>query len=296
VDPYVGLALTAALLFACGNALQKHGLATRLPALPLRTVARPTRLLRALACNPPWLLGLALTFVAVGLETQALAIGDVSVVKPLSRVQSVFVIAIGVGWLRESLARTEWLGVTAVLAGVFLLGLAPGDGVPYTPSAAASLVAGLGVGRRGGRSRHPDLGRPGGAPSAPRRRSRCTDGEASMELTAYRLALGFVALAALGRVAGIFTIKLFRQTRYSREAVAYPTSWRDRCTVPEPPLLGAATLLLVLRHRVPEELCAAVLARAAAATLLALLAVILMLWSLRAFPGVSTGHYVLPNQ
>jgi uncharacterized membrane protein len=139
VEPYVALALTAALLFACGNALQNHGVATRLPALPLRTVARPVRLLRALARNPPWLLGLALTFVAVGLETQALAIGDVSVVKPLSRVQSVFVIAIGVGLLRESLARTEWLGVAAVLAGVSLLALAPADEVPYTPSAAASL-------------------------------------------------------------------------------------------------------------------------------------------------------------
>jgi protein-S-isoprenylcysteine O-methyltransferase Ste14 len=117
-----------------------------------------------------------------------------------------------------------------------------------------------------------------------------------MELIVYRLALGFVALAALGRVTGIFALKLFRQTRYSRDAVAYPTSWRDRCTVPEPPLLGATTLLLVLWHRVPVELSAAVLARTAAATLLALLAVILMLWALRAFPGVSTGHYVLPNQ
>ena len=117
-----------------------------------------------------------------------------------------------------------------------------------------------------------------------------------MELIAYRLALGFVALAALGRVSGIFVLQLFRQRRYAREAVAYPTSWRDRCTAPEPALLGATTLLLLLRHRVPEQLSAAVLARTGAAALLALLAVILMLWALRAFPGVSTGHYVLPGQ
>jgi len=146
VKPYVALALTAALLFAWGNALQKHGLASRLPPLPLRTVARPLWLLRALVRNPPWLLGLALTFVAVGLETQALAIGDVSVVKPLSRVQSVFVIAIGVGVLGERLARTAWLGVAGILAGGFLLALAPADEIPYAPSAAARLMAGLGVG------------------------------------------------------------------------------------------------------------------------------------------------------
>jgi protein-S-isoprenylcysteine O-methyltransferase Ste14 len=41
---------------------------------------------------------------------------------------------------------------------------------------------------------------------------------------------------------------------------------------------------------------AAELARAAAGGVLALLAVVLMLWALRAFPALSTGHYVLPEQ
>jgi len=115
-------------------------------------------------------------------------------------------------------------------------------------------------------------------------------------LLCYRLALGFVAVAALGRFTGIALLKLRRQGRYARQAVAYPRSWRDLCTVPEPYLLAATTLLLALRHRVPEPLGAEALARAGLGAALALVAVVLMLWVLRAFPGVSTGHYVLRDQ
>ena len=107
-------------------------------------------------------------------------------------------------------------------------------------------------------------------------------------------ALALVSLAALGRVVGILITKL-RQARYARQAVALPRSWRDLCTVPEPYLLGVTTLVLWLGYRAPADPSPAQLARAGAAALLGLLAIGLMLWVLRTFPSVSTGHYVLPD-
>jgi protein-S-isoprenylcysteine O-methyltransferase Ste14 len=117
-----------------------------------------------------------------------------------------------------------------------------------------------------------------------------------MELIAYRLALAFVAVAALGRFTGIAVLKFGRQRRYARRAVAYPNGWRDRCTVPEPFLQGAAAGLLWLGHEIPNALSASDVLRAGLAAILAGLAAVLMLWVLRVLPGVSTGHYVLPEQ
>jgi protein-S-isoprenylcysteine O-methyltransferase Ste14 len=116
-----------------------------------------------------------------------------------------------------------------------------------------------------------------------------------MKSPAYAFAIAFIGLAALGRVVGILVLK-FRQARYAREAVAVPRSWRDLCTAPEPYLLGGVTIFLLLHHRVPDPSSAAAVAQVAAGFLLALVAVALMLWALRAFPSVSTGHYVLPDQ
>jgi protein-S-isoprenylcysteine O-methyltransferase Ste14 len=115
-----------------------------------------------------------------------------------------------------------------------------------------------------------------------------------MEPILHWLALGLVVLAALGRFTGIVVLKL-RQARYARQAVAYPRSWRDRCTAPEPYLLALTTLVLALGHRAPDPLSTAAAARAGGGALLALLAIAMMLWALRAFPAVSTGHYVLPE-
>lgn len=110
----------------------------------------------------------------------------------------------------------------------------------------------------------------------------------------YKVSLAAVIVVALGRVAGILTLKI-RQARYTRRAVAAPRSWRDECTVPEPYLLGVATLVLAFGHQLPSELSAGDLARASAGGLLAAFAAVLMLWALKAFPSVSTGHYVLPE-
>jgi len=116
-----------------------------------------------------------------------------------------------------------------------------------------------------------------------------------MKSLAIEFALATVSIAALGRVVGIL-IKKVRQARHTQDAVALPRSWRDLCTVPEPYLLGVTTLSLWLGREVPADPSPAALLRAGSGALLALLAIGLMLWVLRTFPSVSTGHYVLRDQ
>lgn len=114
-------------------------------------------------------------------------------------------------------------------------------------------------------------------------------------MLAYHLALVFVCATALGRVVGIVVLK-FRQARYSGQAVEVPRTWRDVCTAPEPYLLGAVTLWLLLAHEFPAKPSSTELACIAFGLALAAAAVVLMLWSVWTFPSVSTGHYILPDQ
>ena len=116
-----------------------------------------------------------------------------------------------------------------------------------------------------------------------------------MKSLAIELALAIVSFAALGRVVGVL-IKKLRQARHTQDAVALPRSWQDLCTVPEPHLLAVTTLTLWLERKLPADPSLAELSRAGAGALLGLLAIGLMLWVLRTFPSVSTGHYVLRDQ
>jgi len=146
VKPWVAFTLLGALLFAIGNALQKHGLTGRLPPLTARAAAAgPLRFFGAMARSPVWLLGTAITLVAVAAETQALGLGELSAVKPLSRIQSVFVLGIGGVILGERLLRVEWLGLAVMLAGVWLLALEPADAVVSAHATAANAALGIGV-------------------------------------------------------------------------------------------------------------------------------------------------------
>lgn len=58
----------------------------------------------------------------------------------------------------------------------------------------------------------------------------------------------------------------------------------------------AATLWLLFTRDSRVEPSSAQMASGAVGLALAITAVVLMLWSKRAFPSVSTGHYVLPEQ
>ena len=143
-DGYIALTLFAALLFASGNALQKQAVATRLA--PIRASALLTRgrfIFSSLFRSPLWLLGLAVTIAAFAVEIQALARGDVTVVKPLSRVQVLFVLAIGVLVLRERLTRAERLGVGMIFAGASALASEPGNTRAGVPPTAASIAVAI---------------------------------------------------------------------------------------------------------------------------------------------------------
>ena len=108
------------------------------------------------------------------------------------------------------------------------------------------------------------------------------------------IAKAIVSIGALGRVLGILITKR-RQARYAKQAIALPRTWRDRCTVPEPYLLGVTTLALWLGPGTPGDPSLIAIILAGTGALIALLAMGLMLWVLESFPSVSTGHYVLPD-
>jgi len=146
VEPYVGLVLLGSLLFAVGNVMQKRGIPAWIGSHSVASLARrPGAMLRALVRSPIWLFGLALTAIALGVETQALGQGDVSVVKPLSRMQTVFAVGLAAVLMRERLAAREWLGVAIVVVGAVLLGLEPVDTNVHAPSTAASFATAGGI-------------------------------------------------------------------------------------------------------------------------------------------------------
>lgn len=111
----------------------------------------------------------------------------------------------------------------------------------------------------------------------------------------YKVLLLLVAAAATVRSIGILLLK-GRQLRYRARAAAKPTSWADLSTEPEPPLLGLVTLTLLWRLDVPASVSAARAISAVLAVVAAALGWAVILWAVRSFPGVSPGHYILPEQ
>ncbi len=103
-----------------------------------------------------------------------------------------------------------------------------------------------------------------------------------------------VSFCAIGRSTGIIVAKL-RQVRYRAKATAYPSSWRDRCTQPEPFLLLAITLVLLVTHDAPNAMSPIHVVAAVAGAVLACVGISLMLWAVASFPTVSPGHYILPE-
>jgi protein-S-isoprenylcysteine O-methyltransferase Ste14 len=121
-------------------------------------------------------------------------------------------------------------------------------------------------------------------------------GEAPVELDLYRIATAIVAIVALQRVLVIFYFTVTRLWAYRKTAVAIPTSCTDFVTYPEPPLLLVVTALLWLRGVPPTEPAILQSVRVLSAAGVALAAFAFGIWALRSIPGVSPGHYVLPDQ
>jgi len=139
---YVLLTLASSLVYATATALQKHGIATRLAEFALQDVfSRFGELLAAMLKNRVWLLGFAVVPLGFGLELQAVSMGDISVVRPLSRVESAFSVLIGVTLLGERLAPREGIGLFTMIAGALMLTLEPEPGRAFVPDAASTALA-----------------------------------------------------------------------------------------------------------------------------------------------------------
>jgi uncharacterized membrane protein len=139
---YVLLTLTSSAVYAVATVLQKHGVATRLPGFALQDVfSRFGELLAATLKNRVWLLGLAILPFGFGLEIQAVSMGDISVVRPLSRLEAAFSVAIGVTLLGERLSAREGIGVAAMIAGALVLTLEPAPERALGPGDASTALA-----------------------------------------------------------------------------------------------------------------------------------------------------------
>ena len=112
----------------------------------------------------------------------------------------------------------------------------------------------------------------------------------------YRIGIMITAVVALQRAVAIHYFFFRRLLAYRKRALAAPTSWRDLITYPEPPLLLVLTAFLWISHSNPVEPSITQLARVGLAAALSASAVALQVWALRSLPGVSPGHYVLPEQ
>jgi uncharacterized membrane protein len=113
-----------------------------LPEFALEDVfSRFGDLVAAMLKNRVWLLGLAVIPVGLGLEIQAVSTGDISVVRPLSRVESAFSVLIGVTLLGERLAAREGVGVFVMIAGALVLTLEAEPEGAFVPDAVSTALA-----------------------------------------------------------------------------------------------------------------------------------------------------------
>lgn len=117
------LTLVSGVLSGIGHSIQRYGL-DRLPELtPRAFYQRHIRLLLALFTTPIWLLGAILAVSGALLRWQAFSLGDVSFLKPLTNINILIVIIVGVLFLGEIIRRVEWAGIASLLIGVFVLSL-----------------------------------------------------------------------------------------------------------------------------------------------------------------------------
>ena len=151
------LALLAAASFGVGLSLQKRR-AVALPGL----VRSPIAFALAFFSDLRWLGASALVVAGWGFEFAALSRAPVALVLPTALSGIVLVAALSSRWFGERLARREWAGVAACVAGVVAAAIPATDGNPvvsarFDPTALACAVgflivlaiAALALGRRG---------------------------------------------------------------------------------------------------------------------------------------------------
>jgi drug/metabolite transporter (DMT)-like permease len=139
----VGLALTAAFLFALAASLQQHEAhqANRAIEQRLASSAHPDAgaasrrrgLLLALANQLPrsrlWRLGWGINLGGFIAQAAALYVGSVALVQPLLVTQLIFALPLATAWLRQWPSRRAWLSAATICAGVILFLGASGGSV-----------------------------------------------------------------------------------------------------------------------------------------------------------------------
>jgi uncharacterized membrane protein len=143
------LLVVSAALQAAGTVLQKHRVSVRRPGVSLGDLTRRFGgFFRPLVRDPYWVAGGLLGLVGALVGLQALAALDLSVVKALGRIETLFVIGAGVVLLRERVRGHEAIGLLLLLAGSLAMAFRAGEvtGDPASLRSHLILVGGVTVG------------------------------------------------------------------------------------------------------------------------------------------------------
>jgi drug/metabolite transporter (DMT)-like permease len=138
----IALAVASAAMYSIGFVIEKRA-TRRLPEIHIRqTVQMVTTLFR----DPLWIVGFLL--LGCGLLTQvlALSLAPITIVQPLSVSGIVLLLILSHFFLGDRLGRAEYLGITAILCALIVLGLSVDhheDAVSATTSLARVLEVGL---------------------------------------------------------------------------------------------------------------------------------------------------------
>ncbi|RJO65061.1 MAG: hypothetical protein C4523_16765 [Myxococcales bacterium] len=120
--------ILACIGFGVGGAMQKHGMAAKLPKLSFGALWRDwRRILATMLRNWIWLVGVAVNLIGAAFMVLAIDAGEISVVQPLLNVNVVLAMLIGVVALHERLSAAEWAGAAVLMLGATLLSTASGD-------------------------------------------------------------------------------------------------------------------------------------------------------------------------
>jgi drug/metabolite transporter (DMT)-like permease len=145
VDP-AGLLVVACALEAGGSVLQKHSVASRVPAMPFSELLRePRRFFGPVARDPLWLLGFVCLLAGAGMALQVMADVDLTIVKSLGRIGTLFAALAGVLFLGERLSRRELAALTLMVLGGLALAAEAGHETGAAASGQTQLVLVVGV-------------------------------------------------------------------------------------------------------------------------------------------------------
>ena len=138
MSPALPVALSAALLFACGNLFQKAGLDRSAESSPRGILAWA----RALLKNPKWTAGILCSCAGAALQYVAMANWSLSVVQPLIGLNPVVTALLCRKFLGERAGALLWPALLCALGGVAAMGFAEA-GDSGAPNAALWPFAGV---------------------------------------------------------------------------------------------------------------------------------------------------------